>query len=53
MGCDASANEEGIFEMDIHSYANPDDKTKQRYVVITGMEPNEKIAIEILEGDER
>ena len=50
MGCDAYADENGVFYLWVRSYDDPDNKDKQHGVIVSGLEPNEKLAFEIHMG---
>lgn len=56
MGCDAFANENGVFEIEIRDYDNADGKYPRfqpRVVRVEGLPPGHPIGLEVLEGSER
>ena len=59
MGCDAYANKDGVFEIEVRDYGNKDENGKKiptfptRIIRIENLKPFHRIDFEILEGDER
>ena len=54
MGCDAYADEKGTFSIEIYDYQR-DASTSfaTRKITISGLKPNHKIGIEIIDGEWR
>ena len=50
MGCDAYANKNGELEIMVTPWENTKRKS---FVIITGLEPHEKISVEYLKGEQR
>ncbi len=56
MGCDAFANENGVFEIEVRDHENAGGrplKFQLRTIRIEGLPPGHSIAIEVTEGEER
>ena len=55
MGCDAYANKSGVFEIKVRNYEdlNPNVLDFQRVIRVEGLNPEQKIFIEITEGRDR
>lgn len=52
MGCDAYASDDGILEIIIERYEDPNHKVIA-HILIKDLKPKEKMAVEYLEGEER
>lgn len=54
MGADAFANEDGVFEIEIRPWTRKDGtQNSTRKIRIEGLDPEQKIDIEIMEGRDR
>lgn len=53
MGCDAYANDDGVFEIEVRDYDDIMGDFGTRIIRIEGLRPRHKIDIEITEGEPR
>ena len=53
MSCDAIANKDGVFEIEIRDYENASGRRlfETKRIRIKGLTPEHRIAIEIIEGE--
>ncbi|KKL78966.1 hypothetical protein LCGC14_2019630 [marine sediment metagenome] len=53
MECSGYANEEGVVEIHVSSYDDPNNPDKQKILYIDILEPGEKVTLEWVEGEPR